>query len=575
MLRLRALCVLLLSLATACGGDPSALPPVAPLATREDAVTIPGRGFSTTLDVACWNLEWFGAPSQGPSDDALQLQNARDVILGADLDLWGVEELVNAGQFNTLVSQLAGYGGLLANDPTVQGGSAYYSAGEQKVGLLYKRSIASVVSARVILTANATDFGGRPPLEARLRVALNGHTEDLVVIVLHAKALADVDSWERRVSASQALKAYLDSTWPSTRVMVLGDFNDDVDVSISSGRESPYQNFVDDPADYTFATKALSDANLTSTTSNKAVIDHHLVSNEVASLYVPGSATVYRVDAYIPDYDITTTDHFPVLTRYAWGNEGASTHLSSPNGGESWAGGSSHAITWSTTGAMEAVVLEYSLDDGGAWSPIATVPAASGSYSWTVPDLAASQARVRVSDAANASVVDASDAVFTLTSNNAPGRVVLNEILANEPGTDAATEFIELVNAGGSVVDVGGWTLSDATGVRHTFASGTLLEAGHAFVVFAKASAIPSGLGNAVGSTTGTLSLNNGGDTVTLRKPDATVVDSVTYGSGLAAQDGVSLNRNPDGAATGGFVLHTALSSLGASPGTRVDGSAF
>lgn len=573
MSRLRSL-LLLLSLATACGGDPSALVSEVPLAEREDAVTIPSRGFASTLDVGCWNLEYFGAPNQGPSDDTLQLQNARDVILGADLDLWGVEEIVNAAQFNTLVSQLPGYAGLLANDASVVGGSTYYTTGEQKVALLYKPSIATVLGARVILTANATSFGGRPPLEVRMRVSLNGRTEDLVVIVLHAKALSDVDSWQRRVDGSTALKAYLDSAWPSAKVLVIGDFNDDVDVSISSGRASPYENFVADAADYTFPTKALSDANLTSTVSYKAVIDHHLATNELWAQYVVGSAEAYRVDAYIPSYDTTTTDHLPVLTRYTWGNEGAAVRVVSPNGGESWAGGGAATLTWTAT-QVSTVKLEYSLDDGGNWALIGTAPGTAGSAAWTVPDIASSRVRVRVSDAANGAVADSSDGAFTITSTNTVGNVVLHEILANEIGSDAGTEFVELLNTGGSLVDLSGWTLWDATGLRHTFASGTILEGGKALVVFGKAVSIPAGVTNAVGATTGGLSLNNGGDTVTLQKPGGTVVDTFTYGSSLAAQDGVSMNRNPDGSATGSFVLHTSLSTRSASPGTRANGSAF
>lgn len=573
MLRLRSL-LLCLSLATACGGDPSVAVSEIPFGEREDAVTIPSRGFASTLDVGCWNLEYYGSTSHGPSDELLQLENARDVILGADLDLWGVEEIVNAPHFNALVSQLPGYAGLLGSDPLVVGGSTYYTPGEQKVGLLYKPAVASVLGARVILTANATLFGGRPPLEVRMRVSLNGHVEDLVVIVLHAKALADVDAWQRRVEGSAALKAYLDSTWPSAKVVVIGDFNDDVDVSISSSRTSPYENFVLDAADYSFPTKALSDANLTSTVGYKAVIDHHLATNELQALYVPGSAEVYRVDAYLPSYDTTTTDHYPVLTRYTWGNEGAALSVISPNGGESWAGGGARTLTWSAN-QVPTVKLEYSLDDGGAWSLIGTASGAAGSFAWTVPDIASARARVRVSDAANASLVDGSDGAFTITSTNTAANVVLHEILANEIGSDAGTEFIELLNAGGSAVDIGGWTLWDAAGLRHTFASNTMLGAGRALVVFGKAASIPAGVGNAVGATTGGLSLNNGGDTVTLQKPGGTVVDTYTYAASLAGQDAVSMNRNPDGSATGNFVLHTSLSSRGASPGTRANGSAF
>ncbi|MFP2909410.1 lamin tail domain-containing protein [Pyxidicoccus sp. 3LFB2] len=568
--------LLLLSLATACGGDPAAFvsEPEPVLGEREDAVTIPSRGFASTLDVGTWNLEYFGSTSHGPSNETLQLQNARDVIQGADLDLWGVQEIVSAAHFSTLVSQLPGYAGLLGSDAAVQGGSTYYTPGEQKVGLLYKPGVASVVSARVILTSDVTLFAGRPPLEVRMRVALNGHTEELVVIVLHAKAMGDLESWQRRLDASRALKTYLDGTWPSAKVLVVGDFNDDVDVSITSGRASPYANFVSDAADYTFPTQALSDANLTSTIGYKAVIDHHLATNEARALYVPGSAEVYRVDAYIPSYDTTTTDHLPVLTRYSWGNAGAALQVTSPNGGESWAGGGARTVTWTAT-QVPSVALEYSLDDGGSWAHIANAQGSAGSYTWTVPDIATSRARVRVSDAANASILDGSDGMFTITSNNTAGNVVLHEILANEIGSDAGTEFIELINTGGSAVDLSGWTLWDATGLRHTFASGTSLGAGRALVVFGKATSIPNGLANAVGATTGGLSLNNGGDTVSLQKPGGTVVDAYTYAASLAGQDGVSMNRSPDGSASGSFALHTSVSTRSASPGTRANGTAF
>ena len=68
--------------------------------------------------------------------------------------------------------------------------------------------------------------------------------------------------------------------------------------------------------------------------------------------------------------------------------------------------------------------------------------------------------------------------------------------------------------------------------------------------------------------------LSNSGATVAV-KNGTTTIDSFTYGSALAGTDGVSMNRSPDTSATGTFVLHTTLSSLTSSPGTRVNGSAF
>jgi len=318
MSRLRLSLLLLASVATACGGDPEDFASESTLATREDAITVPAKGTASTLDFGNWNIEWFGSTSNGPTNESLQLSNVRDVINGANLDIWGLQEVVSTTSFNNLVSQLPGYAGLLASASTVTSGTTYYSSSEQKVGLLYKTSVASVVSARIILTSSDYDFAGRPPLEVKLRVSLNGRTEDLVVIVLHAKCCTDSTSWQRRSNASVALKSYLDSTYPTTKVMVFGDWNDDLDTSISSGKASPYKNFVDDSLDYTFPTQALTDARISTTASYPDAIDHQLATNELRASYVSGSVEAYRVDQYIPNYSSTTSDHFPVLSRYSW-----------------------------------------------------------------------------------------------------------------------------------------------------------------------------------------------------------------------------------------------------------------
>ena len=77
-----------------------------------------------------------------------------------------------------------------------------------------------------------------------------------------------------------------------------------------------------------------------------------------------------------------------------------------------------------------------------------------------------------------------------------------------------------------------------------------------------------------VAASTGQLSLANGGDSVILKDGGGVVKNSYSYGSALSGTDGVSMNRSPD-ASTGGFVLHTTLSSLGSSAGKRVNGTAF
>jgi Lamin Tail Domain/PA domain/Thrombospondin type 3 repeat len=152
-------------------------------------------------------------------------------------------------------------------------------------------------------------------------------------------------------------------------------------------------------------------------------------------------------------------------------------------------------------------------------------------------------------------------------------RVVVNEILANEPGSNTAAEFIELVNLGSQSADISGWTLSDSASIRHTFAPGTRIASGRALVVFGGASAIPAGLSNAVAASTGTLALNNTTDVVSLRTATGDSVAVISYTSDLAAQDGVSMNLSPEGAPGSHYVLHTSLSTAPSSPGVRSNGA--
>ncbi|MYB06154.1 MAG: endonuclease [Gemmatimonadetes bacterium] len=312
--------LLLLPLAvTACGGGSPAAPIPGPEPEPDplpQPIAIPAQGTAATLDLATWNLLNFGSTGQGPRDEPLQLARIRDVILGTDADLWGVQEVTSASAFTTLLSHLPGYAGLLANDSSVAGGPDSYSDGEIKVGLIFKTSVVEVTGARIILAELDHEFAGRPPLEMRVRFNHGNVANPAVVIVLHAKADQQVASWERRAAAAAGLKEYLDAELADEVVLVPGDWNDDVDESITSGRDTPYRPFVDAAPEWVFPTAELTATGVTSILGFDDVIDHILASNEIMPAYEPGSALVYRVDEYIPDYRDTTSDHLPVLVRF-------------------------------------------------------------------------------------------------------------------------------------------------------------------------------------------------------------------------------------------------------------------
>ena len=231
----------------ACGGgstpvDPDPDPGLDPDSLPEP-IAIPAQGTASTLDVATWNLLYFGSPNAGPIDEKLQMARIRDVITGTDADLWSVQEVTSNETFDQLLSHLPGYAGLLSNDSIVTHGSDFYTGGEQKVGIIYKSAMVSVTSAQLVLTELNTAFAGRPPLEVRVRVTQGGTTRDAVVFSLHAKASSDTASYNKRAAAAVGLKAYVDSALADDLVLIPGDWNDDVDESITEGLDTPYPHF--------------------------------------------------------------------------------------------------------------------------------------------------------------------------------------------------------------------------------------------------------------------------------------------------------------------------------------------
>ncbi|HZN93402.1 MAG TPA: lamin tail domain-containing protein [Myxococcales bacterium] len=414
------------------------------------------------------------------------------------------------------------------------------------------------------------------------RIDLPG-TKDLWAISVH---LLTTSTTERDLEA-QSLVSYIQANVPAGDYLAIaGDLNTGTtseiclsrlaSVVVTSGPRPADRNgntmtnsSRSKPYDWVLASSGLH-SRQTSTVIGASSFSSGLVAD--TRVYSPISEIG---PALSTDSGAVNMQHMAVLKDYLVPGDGAaSVTVTSPNGGESWLSGTAHAITWTATGLVN-VKIEYTLD-GAAWTTAAaSVGASTGSYSWTVPSTSTTAARVRVSDAAGSGVSDASDGPFTIVPPSTPALVFLNEVCANEPGTDPAGEFTELVNSGGSAADLSGWTISDSAGPRHTFPAGTTLAAGSAVVVFGGAGAIPPGLANAVAASTGALGLGNSGDSVILRNGGGAQVDAVTYTTSLSSTDGVSMNRNPDGASGGSWVLHTALSALSSSAGKRVDGSDF
>lgn len=173
--------------------------------------------------------------------------------------------------------------------------------------------------------------------------------------------------------------------------------------------------------------------------------------------------------------------------------------------------------------------------------------------------------------------------------------LIVNEILADPPfdGGDPTVgdangdgvrdgiddEFLELVNATGSPLDISGWAIVEETTVLHIFPASTELAVDQAIVIFGGGT--PTGdFGGAIVQTASEdvegfgLSLSNAGDELFVADALQQVVAFISYGA--AGGNDESLSRDPD--LTGAFTGHTGIADAGGaaySPGTRTGGSAF
>lgn len=168
-------------------------------------------------------------------------------------------------------------------------------------------------------------------------------------------------------------------------------------------------------------------------------------------------------------------------------------------------------------------------------------------------------------------------------------RIIINEVLydppsgstgdANDDGIRDANgdEFIEFFNLGSQTVDISGFTISDATQLRHVFPEGTLVPSHSVLVLFGGGN--PTGdFGGAIvqiASEGSNINMNNAGDLLTFANSDGNTVLTFDV-EPLSNNPNESYSRNPD--LTGEFEQHAGIPEANGalfSPGTRTDGSSF
>lgn len=282
---------------------------------------------ASTFKVVNWNIEWFGG-SLGPTDNNLQQANVLRAMQQMNADVYALGEIVNVTNLQAVVNAMPGYAFILA-DFCSASTNATGCRSDQKLAFVYKTSTVTRLNHRGVMrvggSANASYnwSNGRFPFLMEADVLSNGLTNRVQFIALHAKAnTADfITSYNRRKAGATELRDSLVLRNPTGNWIVLGDYNDDLDRTITSqvapDTTSSYISFLNEPS-FVNVTLPLSLAKQRSTVSFPDVIDHVTISNEMNRFYIANSARILRteMESLIPSYGTTTSDHYPVMTEY-------------------------------------------------------------------------------------------------------------------------------------------------------------------------------------------------------------------------------------------------------------------
>jgi len=282
---------------------------------REFIINLASRSELTnedTFELVTWNIEWFGSTSNGPEDEDLQLQNAAFIMQNMDADMYLLQEITSNTSLQELTDRLDGYRSFIADHISIS----------QKTAYIYKTSTIDSISAEpVTLFQNRNDWAQRLPFKFQFSFEVGGEMQNITAVNIHAKANTGgfserEESYQKRVRAAEDLERYISDQQPNSYVIVAGDYNDDVDVSIFDNRETPYDDFIEDSQNFRIVTEELSESGEQSTVGFSDMIDHITISDELFNTFIMGSQEVFEANNLVSNFGNTTSDHFPVWAKF-------------------------------------------------------------------------------------------------------------------------------------------------------------------------------------------------------------------------------------------------------------------
>jgi len=247
------------------------------------------------FDLVTWNLEHY--PLTSATEDAVV-----EILGELGPDVVGVQEIETDSSFARLDDRLGEYEGILGRP------------GDTSVGLFYRPDTVEVVDVDHLFQSDWYAFP-RPVLAVRMRLRDAVEPTDLVVLVVHLKALGGSSNEARRRSAISKLRAWIDARRADgeTNIAIVGDYNDRID---EPEPDNVFAQLLEPAADVAFLTAAASGAGEYSYVPYQTLIDHVLVTDETLDVLQEPTTHPVALDETRPDYVDEVTDHRPVRARF-------------------------------------------------------------------------------------------------------------------------------------------------------------------------------------------------------------------------------------------------------------------
>ena len=288
--------------------------------------TLPSSSF---LKISSWNMKWFGDPIACGCDTVDARIHAERILKDIAADIFCLQEVVDTNKIALLTKSLGpkyAYAVSSFCSFATATTSAAYPEG-QKLAFIYNTDkIQSLGSFPLLGSTYPSDTSsnsayycfasGRFPFVLKAKLMLKAGLSDSIYFVnIHAKALSDMSSYNRRECGAEKMTDSLLTLFPTGKQVIIGDYNDLLEGSTVSGiGVSPYEYlFNQGYTGITLPSKFPGQSSYVGA-SNSLIDNLVLSANVVANYFDSTTYYFHEVEHYIPYYANSTSDHFPLVS---------------------------------------------------------------------------------------------------------------------------------------------------------------------------------------------------------------------------------------------------------------------